>query len=77
MTAPFYVLVVMDNIEPELHGPYPTWKVRDEHAKRLKEERGYEHGVFWLDTPPTGLAETGSYASAFFNDDEDDEEEET
>lgn len=67
----YYVLVMMDDIDPEMFGPFSTKEERDQKARNLRGELGGEHGVHWVDTITTTRTEVGAYSSAFFNEDEE------
>ena len=41
----FYVLMVWNDIEPELHGPFDDPDERDAQARVLRKEHGNDHGV--------------------------------
>lgn len=69
MIAGYYVLVVWEDVEPELFGPYLSEKDRDSKALDLKEEHGDDHGIYWLNASD-GLepGEVGAYSGGFFID---------
>ena len=61
-----YVLMVVDDIEPELHGPFAGAKGRDSHARKLKVKHGDRNGIYPLDVSAKGLPDVGAYAGGFF-----------
>jgi hypothetical protein len=70
MKQKYWVLIVWNDIEPELHGPYENEDERDSHAKELKKEHGNDHGIFPLDVNDEGLPEVGAYPAGFFMEEE-------
>jgi len=51
MSTLYYVLQVVDDVEPMLHGPYKTSAGRDKKAKRLRKEcrEEFKDGLYPLD----------------------------
>lgn len=70
MKTRHYVLMVMDDIEPELRGPYRSAGKRDRRARELKRRHGDEHGLFRLDVTALGVPEVTAYSGGFFMEDE-------
>ena len=62
----YYVLVVVDDIEPELEGPFRTKNGRDSCALDMKKEVGNNSSIFWLDIDQKGVPKVGSYSGQFF-----------
>ena len=50
-----YLLHIIGDTEPDLHGPYPTEEVRDDTAQRIKAGRGDEDGLYRLDMSADGV----------------------
>jgi len=61
----FFVLQVVGDIEPKLHGPYASQKARDKMAKRLRKETAGEDGIFRLDVRADGRPEVCAYSAGF------------
>jgi len=61
----YYVMVVWNDVEPELIGPYVSENVRDEEAKQLRAFNGNDHGIFALDMAD-GKPSVFSWSAAFF-----------
>lgn len=70
-TMQFYVLYVYGDVEPHLHGPYPTSAARDEQARALRRENGPEDGIYWLVQDENGKLECGAYSGAMFQNIDD------
>lgn len=70
MNAQYYVLLMRDDIEPELHGPFKHEKFRDACARRLRAVLGDEHGAFPMDISAAGVLSVGTYSGGFFMEDE-------
>lgn len=49
-----YLLVVWDDLEPSLMGPYKTERLRLRAAKGLKKEHGDDHGIYALNLDDGG-----------------------
>ena len=64
----YYLIMVWDDVEPELFGPFPTHIERDAKAQEIREEDGSEHGLFPLDIVAEELTEIeiGAYSGGFF-----------
>jgi hypothetical protein len=63
-----YLLIIWDDIEPELLGPYAAESYRDTRAKSIRGEFGNKHGIFKFDIEGD-ITEVNieSYSSAFFD----------
>jgi hypothetical protein len=44
----YYVLMIWEDVELELHGPFNTRAERDNEARRLRKEHGEYHGYYRL-----------------------------
>lgn len=65
----YFVLFVESDVEPHLHGPFPTAEERDQVAKNLRalDRSDPKSGIYRLDcTAP----EIDSYSGAFFEEGE-------
>jgi hypothetical protein len=62
MTGLFYLLHIVGDVDPDLHGPYPTERIRDNTARRLKRRCGDEDGLFRLDIDSAGHPSVEPYA---------------
>ena len=68
MKPKYYVLLVWNDIEPELHGPYGLAAARNDRARVLKQEHGDDNGIFALDINRKGQPKVRAYSSAFFTE---------
>ena len=68
MSDKYYVLIVEDDIEPFLNGPYMTEASRDTQARKHKKEFSDRDAILWLDINQHGNPTVGSYPSVFFKD---------
>lgn len=68
MTTDYYVLVVYDNITPDLVGPYRSEKERDQEAKELRYQEGTEHGYFKLMLDIDFDVKVDTYPNKFFEE---------
>jgi len=59
-----YLLVIWDDIEPEVMGPYATTDDRLKRARDFREEEGDKHGVFRLDIEGEGVPDVFSFSNA-------------
>ena len=67
--ASFYILEIIDDLEPQLYGPYATEEERDRQAVRLRRaDPRKRNGVFRLDVSPAAAPEVGPYSSAELSD---------
>lgn len=62
----YYVLLVEEDVEPRLLGPFDRDFLRDDKARDLKSEHGDEHGIYALDVADDGTPETFAYTRGFF-----------
>jgi hypothetical protein len=64
----WFVLVVEDDIEPEVQGPFDTEVDRDNWAFRYRKERDphKEDGIYALNVLPDGQPRTFAYPARFF-----------
>lgn len=65
-----YYVVVVENAEPKLDGPYTNYEKRDAAAKKI-HNADHPENVFWLD-----LREDGPHIGAFSEDFEEEDEQE-
>ena len=64
--AEYYVLVVWDDISPDLQGPFANEGQRNKRASELKAEYGDEHGIYALEVDSEGRPTVSSYLAGFF-----------
>lgn len=69
-----WLLVVWDDVEPALFGPFATDEERDTEAKKMRKEHGDEHGIYTLEYGGAQLPMVGAYSGTFFDDIEEEEE---
>lgn len=62
----YYVLIVWEDIEPELIGPFQTPEERNERARKLRAEHGPDHGVYPVES--AGVVTIDSYTGIFFEE---------
>lgn len=58
-----YLLHIVGDVEPDLHGPYPTEAVRDETARRIRLGSGDRDGLYRLDMTADGMPVVRPYRS--------------
>jgi len=63
----YWLIFVWGDVEPELHGPFPTELERDNFAKYVRETEGNRHGFYPM-TVTDGIPDVRSYSGAFFPD---------
>jgi hypothetical protein len=63
----YYLLVVVGDLEPFTIGPFKTEWGRDRRARRERDERGDEDGIYALDIGPGGQPYVRAYANYFFS----------
>lgn len=68
----YSILIVYEDIEAAVIGPFDTEEERDAKARELKAEHGDEHGLHWIDHE--GLVTVGDWSGGFFEDDDLDDE---
>jgi len=65
----FYVLEIVGDLEPQLHGPYATEVERDQKAVELRrEDPGKRNGLFRLDVSAKAAPDVGPYSGAELSD---------
>ena len=63
LSTTFYVLEIVGDLEPQLHGPYTSEELRNQQALRLRQQDpGNHNGLFRLDLTPGCQPEVGAYA---------------
>ena len=62
----YYLVIVWDDVEPELAGPFESEEDRDAHALSIRDKEGPEHGIYPLDLSDDQPV-IGAYPGAFFN----------
>jgi hypothetical protein len=61
----FYVLETIGDIEPQLHGPFPSPELRDERAVELRrQDPGKNNGLFRLDLADSWELSVGAYCGS-------------
>ncbi len=70
MEKRYYVIRVVGDVDPELHGPYADEKAQGHAARKIREEDdGDLHdGILWLTIHYSGTPEIGAYSGGFFVD---------
>ena len=68
MNIDYYLLFIFDDVEPHLHGPFPTQKSRDEKAKQLRHSEGEQHGYFPIEITKGCKVSINSYSGVFFEE---------
>lgn len=65
----FYVLEIMGDLEPQLHGPYATEEEQNRKAVQLRrEDPGKRNGLFRLDVSATAAPDVSPYSGAELSD---------
>lgn len=74
----FYLMVVWEDVEPQVCGPFKSEKARDERAKEIRAgDPDKEHGIYMLDIDSAEepeQVEADAYSNGFFMEDADDED---
>ena len=64
-----YVLEIVGDLEPQLHGPYGTEEERDRQAVKLRRaDPRKRNGLFRLDVSPAAAPDVGPYSGAELSD---------
>ena len=64
-----YVLEIVDDLEPQLHGPYATEEDRDQQAVQLRrQDPGKRNGLFRLNVSAKAAPDVGPYSGAELSD---------
>ena len=65
----FYVLQIIEDVTPELHGPYQTNDRRDRLAKQLRaaDRNDLKDGLYRLDVLPNGELIVDTYRGGFLD----------
>ncbi|MBA4372270.1 MAG: hypothetical protein C0402_05360 [Thermodesulfovibrio sp.] len=72
MSDKYYLLDVVDGIEPTVRGPYQTEEDQESEAKRIrKEEQSEDDCLFWAKVDEDGNLTVGAYSGGFFMDEEE------
>ena len=67
--ASFYVLEIVGDLEPQLHGPYATEEARDQQAVQLRRgDPGKRNGLFRLNVSAKSAPDVGPYSGAELSD---------
>jgi hypothetical protein len=65
-TREFYLIHLVDGIEPTLMGPYGSSRYRDKKAQHLHTvETGENDIVLWLNAPKGAAPKIGTYSGGF------------
>jgi hypothetical protein len=64
----YYIIQVVGDVEPVLHGPYKKESEQDKAAKQLRLENGDADGIYHAKASKTGKLSVGSYTALFFED---------
>ncbi len=68
MTPLYYLLIVREDVEPHLAGPFSNEYLRDQYARsyRYKRDREAQDGLFPLDMDADAKLTVGTYSGGFF-----------
>jgi len=69
MMKEYFVLAIRDDIEPEIHGPYPSEGHRDLAARQIRIEGDGDDGVFALTTSTLSKPVVSAYSGGFMDND--------
>ena len=64
----YYVLVIWQDIEPTVCGPYSTEEERDQHAKAFRKNGGDKHGYYRMDCEADCAPIVQAYPGSFFDE---------
>lgn len=62
----YYLLIIWNDVEPDVAGPYFTTEHRDNRAYCLRKERGENTGIYKLDINNKGNPYISAYSNRFF-----------
>jgi hypothetical protein len=70
MKTKYYLLQVIGDVEPVLHGPFDTDEARDAHARLLRDEdrSDLKDGLYQLDVDAHGVPAVNAYCGGDFNE---------
>lgn len=66
MKKTYYLIGVMQGVEPFVRGPFQTEDERDDAAKQIHERQEEDDSLFWADVDQTGELIVGPYRAGFF-----------
>jgi len=61
-----YLLIIWDDVEPGIIGPYKNEGVRNKTARNFRKINGPDHGIYQLDVVGTPSIE--AYSNEFFEE---------
>lgn len=66
----FYVIQVVGDVDPKVHGPYKTQGRQSRAAKRIRAADTDEpkDGIYWADVSSHGELTMGAYSNGFFEE---------
>jgi len=65
----YWLIIVIGDVEPHLHGPYPNEDTRDKWAKHHRSnDPEKKDGIYKLTTWGGGFPTIDSYSGGFFED---------
>lgn len=64
-----FLLVIWNDVEPEVLGPYDDEEQREKRARQVREKRGDAHGIYWLSAECTGRPDVSAFCASFFGSD--------
>ena len=74
-TKTLWLLEVVGDVEPEVHGPFGTVGDQSKAARNLRaNDEDAENGLYWLDVVD-GVPQVGAYSGGFFEGGFDDDQE--
>lgn len=65
-TGRYYLLQVVGDVEPQLHGPYSSTLMRDREALRIRMSEGDRDGLYKVSVDERGRPSVDSYLSMEF-----------
>jgi hypothetical protein len=67
----YYLIHIVDDVWPELYGPYKSKKKRNQKALELRAKMGDpKDGLFKLTLFPDGILTADAYSGSFFPDEQ-------
>ncbi|MBW1902650.1 MAG: hypothetical protein JRJ20_13605 [Deltaproteobacteria bacterium] len=69
MRKKYYLIEVLQGVEPVTHGPFQTEGECDNAAQKLHKQQRADDSLFWAIADETGGLTVGSYLAGFFMQD--------
>ncbi len=64
----YYLIRVVGDVEPEVHGPYKSTAERERKAIEMRRKHGDRDGIYPASVYKDGTLCVGAYSGAFFDE---------